>query len=82
MDPARRRDRLARARLYVVSDAREGQGDLAGFLDSVLRAGADVVQLREKEAEAGDILRWGAVFRDAADRHGALFVVTGARVRR
>ena len=75
MEPARRRDRLARARLYVVSDAREGQGDLAGFLDSVLRAGADVVQLREKEAEAGDILRWGAVFRDAADRHGALFVV-------
>ena len=33
------------------------------------------MQLREKEAEAGDLLRWSAVFRAAADRHGALFVI-------
>jgi thiamine-phosphate pyrophosphorylase len=31
--------------------------------------------LREKQAEAGDLLRWSEVFRRAADRHGALFVV-------
>ncbi len=33
------------------------------------------MQLREKEAEAGDLLRWGEVFRDAAERHGALFTM-------
>jgi thiamine-phosphate pyrophosphorylase len=70
-----RRDRLARARLYVVTGARNDPGDLEAFLDSILGAGVDVVQLREKEAEAGDLLRWGATFRDAAERHGALFIV-------
>jgi thiamine-phosphate pyrophosphorylase len=45
------------------------------FLDAILGAGVDVIQLREKEAEAGDLLRWGETFRDAADRHGALFIV-------
>ncbi len=70
-----RRERLERARLYVVTGARDAQGDLPVFLDAVLGAGADIVQLREKDAEAGDILRWSEVFRSAADRHGALFVV-------
>jgi thiamine-phosphate pyrophosphorylase len=71
----RRRDRLGRSRLYVVTGARAEHGDLAGFLDAILGAGVDVVQLREKEAEAGDLLRWGEVFREAAERHGALFAV-------
>ena len=70
-----RRERLARARLYVVTGAREAERDLPEFLAAVLGAGADIVQLREKEAEAGDLLRWSEVFRAAADRHGALFVV-------
>ena len=70
-----RRDRLSRSRLYVVTDARRNQGDLASFLDAILGAGADIVQLREKDAEAGDLLRWGEIFREAASRHGALFTV-------
>src|SRR6266536_1570335 len=71
----RRRERLARARLYVVTDARRQRGDLERFLDAILAAGVDIVQLREKEAEAGDLLRWGATFAEAAHRHDALFVV-------
>jgi thiamine-phosphate pyrophosphorylase len=71
----RRRERLARARLYVVTGARDAQRDLEAFLTAVLEAGADIVQLREKEAEAGDLLRWSKHFRAAADRHGALFVM-------
>lgn len=70
-----RRERLARARLYVVTGARREGGDLGAFLAAVLDAGADIVQLREKDAEAGDILRWSQDFRAAADRHGALFVI-------
>ncbi|MBI3647286.1 MAG: thiamine phosphate synthase [Actinobacteria bacterium] len=69
------RAHLARARLYVVTDARRRQGDLASFLDAILGAGVDVVQLREKGSEAGDLLRWGEVFREAAARHGTLFTV-------
>jgi thiamine-phosphate pyrophosphorylase len=67
-----RRERLERARLYVVTGVRP---DLAGFLEEILSAGVDMVQLREKEAEAGDLLRWGETFRRASDRHGALFIV-------
>jgi thiamine-phosphate pyrophosphorylase len=70
-----RRDRLARSRLYVVTGVRRERGDLERFLDAILGAGVDVVQLREKEAEAGDLLRWCTLFRRAADRHGALFTV-------
>ena len=72
MKPSERRQRLAAARLYVVTGARP---DLAGFLDAILGAGVDVIQLREKEAEAGDLLRWGETFREATERHGALFIV-------
>jgi thiamine-phosphate pyrophosphorylase len=71
----RRRERLERARLYVVSGARTATGDLPAFLEAILGAGADIVQLREKEAEAGDLLRWGAIFAEAAGRHRALFAV-------
>jgi thiamine-phosphate pyrophosphorylase len=70
-----RRDRLSRARLYVVTGARAPSGDLEDFLEAILEAGTDIVQLREKDAEAGDLLKWGASFREAADRHRALFVV-------
>ena len=61
-----RRERLARARLYVVTGAREDAGDLPEFLEAILEAGADIVQLREKAAEAGDLLRWSETFRAAA----------------
>ena len=70
-----RRERLARSRLYVVTGAREELGDLDAFLSAVLEGGADIVQLREKGAEAGDLLRWSKTFRAAADRYGALFVM-------
>lgn len=70
-----RRRRLAEARIYVVTGAREKFGDLEGFLDAILRAGVDIVQLREKEWEAGDLIQWGKVFLDAAIRHEALFVM-------
>ena len=72
---ARRRRRLQQARLYVVTDAREQEGDLDRFLDAVLRGGADIIQLREKDAEAAHLMRAGQHFKDAARRHGALFIV-------
>src|SRR6185437_5086626 len=45
------RARLADARLYLCTDSRRSQGDLPEFLDAVLGAGVDIVQLREKNLE-------------------------------
>jgi thiamine-phosphate pyrophosphorylase len=67
--------RLAAARLYLCTDARERQGDLARFLDQVLSAGVDVVQLRQKGLEAGQELRYLEVFRRVCAAHGALLAV-------
>ena len=69
------RDRLAAARLYLCTDARERQGDLPGFLDTVLSNGVDIVQLRQKGLEAGQELRYLEVFRRACAAHGALLAV-------
>jgi thiamine-phosphate pyrophosphorylase len=69
------RDRLASARLYLCTDAREPQGDLPRFLDSVLSNGVDIVQLRQKGLEAGQELRYLEVFRRACAAHGALLAV-------
>jgi thiamine-phosphate pyrophosphorylase len=71
-DGAARRERLAASRLYLCTPIRP---DLAEFADAVLGAGVDLIQLRDKQAEAGPLLEAAAVLRDAADRHGALFAV-------
>jgi thiamine-phosphate pyrophosphorylase len=75
MKPGDRRDRLAEARLYVVTGAREETGDLRGFLEAILSAGVDIVQLREKHADAAELIRWGRAFRETTDSHDALFIV-------
>jgi thiamine-phosphate pyrophosphorylase len=69
------RARLAGARLYLCTDARRAQGDLAQFLDAVLGAGVDIVQLREKGLEAREELALLEVFADACRRHGRLLAV-------
>jgi thiamine-phosphate pyrophosphorylase len=69
------RDRLAAARLYLCTDAREREQDLPAFLDAVLGAGVDLVQLRQKGLEAGAELALLETFRAACDRHGALLAV-------
>jgi thiamine-phosphate pyrophosphorylase len=69
------RERLADARLYLCTDARRAQGDLPRFLDAVLGAGVDIVQLREKGLEAGEELALLEVFAQACRRHGRLLAV-------
>ena len=66
------RDRLASARLYLVMPVVDG---LDGFLVSVLGAGVDVVQLRDKALEARALLEAAAVVRRRTAEAGALFIV-------
>jgi thiamine-phosphate pyrophosphorylase len=69
---AGRRERLAASRLYLCTPIRP---DLASFADAVLGAGVDLIQLRDKQAEAGPLLEASAVLRAAAERHDALFAI-------
>jgi thiamine-phosphate pyrophosphorylase len=71
----RLQSRLADARLYLCTDARERQGDLAWFLHDVLSNGVDIIQLRQKGLEAGTELRYLEIFRKACAAHGALLAV-------
>lgn len=71
----RRREWLRRARLYLVCEARPGGRDPEALLRPALQAGVDVVQLREKHADDGDIVRAGRVFRRLCDAYDALFIV-------
>jgi len=61
---------LAGARLYFVTDALPAER-----LEAALAGGVDLVQLRLKEATDEEIVATGRAFREACDRHGALFVL-------
>jgi thiamine-phosphate pyrophosphorylase len=67
--------RLADARLYLCMDARERQGDLPQFLDAVLGAGVDIVQLRDKGMEAARELELLELFAEKCRLHGKLLAV-------
>jgi thiamine-phosphate pyrophosphorylase len=62
------RERLRRARLYLVVDAAAEP-----VLGPALRGGVDMVQLRDKDADDEAILRAAARFRALCDENGALF---------
>lgn len=66
---------LERSRLYFVC---EGGGDhkaLAALLEAALAGGVELIQLRDKDADDERLLGSAPVFRAAADRHGALFLI-------
>jgi thiamine-phosphate pyrophosphorylase len=65
-----RRERLRRARLYLVTDVRPGLEEL---LAAALAGGVDMVQLRDKSASDDELVRAAAVFRRLCDEHDALF---------
>jgi len=65
-----RRERLAEARLYFVTDVQPGLEEL---LAAALAGGVDMVQLRDQTASDEELVRAAAVFRRLCDEHGALF---------
>ncbi|ANC31093.1 thiamine phosphate synthase [Isoptericola dokdonensis] len=69
------RTRLAAARLYLCTDAREERGDLEDFLHAVLSGGVDVVQLRDKTLDVARELELQELVARVAAEHGALWAV-------
>ena len=66
---------IAHARLYLVAPARLAAGPLVDFVPSLASAGVDLLQLREKDMEAGDVIRLAAPLRDACRSAGIPFIV-------
>jgi thiamine-phosphate pyrophosphorylase len=66
---------IAATRLYLVSPARLRAGELAELVSELVSAGVDVLQLREKEMEAADLLRVGEPVAAACRDAGVPFIV-------
>ena len=66
-----RRQRLHDARLYFVAD----RGGMARALDAALAGGADLFQLRDKEASDDELLAAAHDARERCRAAGALFIV-------
>ena len=67
--------RLRTARLYLCTDAREEQGDLAEFLAAALAGGVDIVQIRQKKMSRAAELAALEVAREAAEPHQVIVCV-------
>jgi thiamine-phosphate pyrophosphorylase len=70
MGLAEARERLRRARLYLVVEAAAEH-----VLPAALRGGVDMVQLRDRELDDDSLLDAAARFRSLCHEHGALFWV-------
>jgi thiamine-phosphate pyrophosphorylase len=69
--PPDRRARLRDAHLYLVADRR----GLDHALDGALAGGADLVQLRDKQATDDELLAAAVRVRERCAAHGALFIL-------
>ena len=68
-------DFIRRSRLYLVCESAGEPVATARLLDGALRGGVDLIQLRDKNAGDEALLAAAPAFREAADRHGALFLI-------
>jgi thiamine-phosphate pyrophosphorylase len=63
------------ARLYLVAPADLAAGPLVSLVGELASAGVDLIQLREKEMEAGDLLRIGGPLQEACSSAGIPFIL-------
>lgn len=69
------RERITAARLYFVAPFSLAAGDLPELVPQLVAAGVGVIQLREKEMEAGEMLDKGDVVARVCEACGVPFVV-------
>ena len=62
--------------LYVIVDAQVAQGsDLVDLTRAVLRGGAQIIQLRDKVHDKGDVLPVARRIRELCEEYGALLII-------
>ena len=66
---------LEDALLYLVAPARLAAGDLVDLVPELADAGVDLLQLREKEREAGDVLRLGGPLLESCRASGLPLII-------
>lgn len=66
---------LSEARLYLVATHRLSTGLLHELVPELAAAGVDLIQLREKEMEAADVIRVGRPIAEACKSAGVPFIV-------
>lgn len=66
---------LEAALLYLVAPARLDRGSLVDLVPELVAAGVDLIQLREKEMEAGDVLRVGRPLLQACREAGVPLII-------
>jgi thiamine-phosphate pyrophosphorylase len=71
----RRHRRLREARLYVLVTESLCRCDVLETIEQVARAGADIVQLREKNLQDGELLLRATQATTICRSHGALFII-------
>ncbi|MFC7457527.1 thiamine phosphate synthase [Brachybacterium sp. GCM10030267] len=69
---ARRREALRASRLYVCVDLSRGLEGLLAFAEAAFRGGVDILQVRDKAAEARAEVEALRALRPIADAHGTL----------
>ncbi len=70
-----RRERLERAVLYLVCPLLPGGRALEDVLAPALAGGVDIVQLRDKQASAAELLAGAAIARRLCDETGTLLIL-------
>lgn len=70
------RARLSDCKLYVITGENYHRGrELLDVMEAAIRGGADIVQLRDKEAAGPELLEKARALRELTARHGVLFIV-------
>lgn len=68
-------ERLAVAKLYLCTDARQERGDFRQFVEAAYRGGVDIIQLRDKKIDALVQFEVLEVLAEVAEHHDRLWAV-------
>lgn len=69
------RDRLNESQLYVLVDTRESEEEFCEWVQTLIQAGVDLLQLRDKRAEDRHLLSRGLLLRKMTARTNTLFIM-------
>src|SRR5262249_46666251 len=68
-------ERLAQARLYVLADGRSDESKFAELIETLVRAGVHIIQLRDKKLSDAELLQRARRLRELTRGTGTLFIM-------